>query len=213
MSNFSESKNFENVNQNITLADVFGEVSKSLLFPKHGEGKNPIENRVIKSVRGYLLGESYSTLTKNSRNLSLIELGKLKIKEIPEFINFGQKSVQWLHEYYASHATPVDSSMEKQVDPSTKIKQFCVFKLDGATYLKYRYRITPFSDIIELHFFGEDNRQMQSLLQKQEGKFPVILSITYKTKDEAEPIKRLNITESEVDDVELQKLIDIFNTY
>jgi hypothetical protein len=207
---------FENVSSDVTLAEVYGEVQVlHLLFPRHGEGKNPIENRVIKCVRGYLLGESYSTLTKNSRNLSLIELGKLKIKEIPEFINFGQKSVQWLHEYYASHANPVESKMEKpaQVDPLNKIKRFCVFKVDGVTYLKYNYRIIPFSDILELNFFDEENRQVQSLLQKQEGKFPVILAITYKTKDEAEPIKRLNITEREVDDVELQKLIDIFNTY
>jgi hypothetical protein len=200
---------FEEANQHTPFVELLGEVSENIEFPRHGSGINSVANRVIRAARKRLNEEEFHAY--ESKPWPLKKFEKYTIIQIIKKKDLGINSAKWIYEHYASHATPVESKMEKpnQVDPSNKIKEFCMFKVDGVTYLKYHCRIIPFSDIQAFEFYDEENR----LLQKKEGEIPDILSIAYKSKDMDDPIKYLFISEIEVDDVELQKLIDIFNTY
>ena len=109
----------------------------------------------------------------------LAMLSDQTIYQLKDFRGAGLNSVKWLYEYYALHAIPAGHNSEKPKDtiseaPKPKqvalfgleIKPFCIFTVDGVTYLFIEGFIVPFHKILRFSQFDDGMLKLDYILSE-----------------------------------------------
>jgi hypothetical protein len=220
---------FEKADTTLPLSSLLGYINKRILFPAFGSGRNPLEQRVIKRIRCSFFQDSLST--KNHHDYLFFDLHSITLENLSEYPNLGPKSVKYFYEMYAEHAEPTISTSNFDISKTNEVSgsfeevdgvvfenyidkahEFCIFTLNRQIYIKYCGHLIPFTDIIRFH----------ELEGSEEIMFKLKFRITFITRMDCEinfeQYKKgdpaiIEIGEDDINQVEAQRLIQIFNTF
>jgi hypothetical protein len=234
---------FEKADRTKSFNELLGVVPEHISFPHFSEGKSKIENKVISRIRRCYLNDDNAYQRNIKLEYTYSSLGNITLNTCFEISYFGLESVLRFYKMYAEHAEPttetfnletlktgeLSGSFEQIDDYETpvpfesyikKAHDFCIFTLNGEIYIKYYGHLIPFTDIIRFHEL--EGSVIHIIQGSEEIMFKLKFRITFITRMDCEidfeQYKKgdpaiIEIGEDDINQVEAQKLIQIFNTF
>jgi hypothetical protein len=223
---------FVEADKDKSFEELLGDVNSTTVLPRKGKYETPTKTRAFLGLKRIV--QKYWRM--DAHNFLICELYETTINHLLSYQTFGPKSVEVIYEMYAEHAVPIKSPDVEQFNLNSsetgelinqidayetpvvfesyikKAHDFCVFTLNGEIYIKFFGLLIPFTSIVQFDEL-ESNEELVHNLR---------LEITFITRIDCEvqgeQYKKddpaiIHIEEYEINQVETQKLIQIFNTF
>jgi hypothetical protein len=193
------------------LVDLLGSIQESAnirTLIQIAEESDTSEKRAILSFIRSFRTESDKTI---------LDLANFSIAELSKIDGIGKIGLKFLYELYAAQATfnsgvvsPSKKSILNYDTFVSKTKEFCIFKVDGITYLKVLGDIIPFTSIVEIDDIQcGNNTLLFEISYISRCKFKTVDDIVVNIGDHITTVVDTDyLTKGEV-----IKLIELFNSY